>query len=69
MAVAKRYWRVRKTVSKAIAEGRREIDLVLEAADGRVVAVEIKATAAPTAEMGRAPEAKPGDVDSENVEP
>jgi predicted AAA+ superfamily ATPase len=33
--------------------GRREVDLVLEAADGRVVAVEIKATAAPTAEMAR----------------
>ena len=33
--------------------GRREIDVVLEAADGRVVALEIKATAAPTAEMAR----------------
>lgn len=33
--------------------GRREVDLVLEAADGRVVAVEVKATAAPTAEMAR----------------
>jgi predicted AAA+ superfamily ATPase len=33
--------------------GRREVDLVLEAADDRVVAVEIKATAAPTAEMAR----------------
>jgi predicted AAA+ superfamily ATPase len=33
--------------------GRHEVDVVLEAADGRVVACEIKATAAPVPEMAR----------------
>ena len=33
--------------------GRHEIDVVLEAADGRVVACEIKATAAPVPDMAR----------------
>lgn len=33
--------------------GRREVDLIVEAADGRVVAIEIKASAAPTTEMAR----------------
>lgn len=35
------------------AHGRREVDVVLEAPDGRVVAVEIKASAAPTREDAR----------------
>jgi hypothetical protein len=35
------------------AHGRREVDLVLEAPDGRVVALEIKASSAPTADMAR----------------
>ena len=35
------------------AHGRREVDLLLEAADGRVVALEIKASSAPTADMAR----------------
>ncbi len=30
-------------------DGRREVDVVLEAADGRIVGVEIKATASPSA--------------------
>jgi hypothetical protein len=33
--------------------GRREVDLVLEAADGRIVAIEVKASAAPTRDMAR----------------
>ena len=36
-----------------LEHGRREVDLVLEAADGRVVGVEVKASAAPTAAMAR----------------
>lgn len=35
------------------AHGRHEIDLVAEAADGRVVAIEVKASSAPTIEMAR----------------
>lgn len=33
--------------------GRHEIDLVVEAADGRVVAIEVKASSAPTIDMAR----------------
>ena len=36
-----------------LEHGRREADLLLEAADGRVVAIEVKATAAPTRDMAR----------------
>lgn len=36
-----------------LEHGRREADLVLEAPDGRVVAIEVKATAAPTLDMAR----------------
>jgi hypothetical protein len=36
-----------------LEHGRREADLLLEAPDGRVVAVEVKATAAPTRGMAR----------------
>ncbi len=35
------------------ANGRREIDLLIEARDGRVIAVEVKATAAPTSDDAR----------------
>jgi uncharacterized protein len=46
--------RARPTVHHLRLEhGRREIDLVLEAGDGRVVAIEIKASAAPDREMAR----------------
>jgi predicted AAA+ superfamily ATPase len=34
-------------------DGRREVDVVLEAADGRIVGLEIKATAAPTRDDAR----------------
>lgn len=36
-----------------LEHGRREIDLLLEAPDGRIVAIEIKAAAAPTRDMAR----------------
>jgi hypothetical protein len=34
-------------------DGRREVDVILEAADGRIVGLEIKATAAPTRDDAR----------------
>ena len=46
--------RIRPTVHHLRLEhGRREVDLVLEASDGRVVAIEVKASAAPDREMAR----------------
>jgi len=36
-----------------LEHGRREADLLLEAPDGRIVAIEVKATAAPTRDMAR----------------
>ncbi len=36
-----------------LEHGRHEADLILEAADGRVVAIEVKASAAPTRDMAR----------------
>jgi predicted AAA+ superfamily ATPase len=36
-----------------LEHGRREADLLLEASDGRIVAIEVKAAAAPTREMAR----------------
>ena len=38
------------------ANGRREIDLLIEARDGQIIAFEVKATAAPIREDGRHPE-------------
>src|SRR5262249_8602616 len=35
------------------ANGRREIDLLIEARDGQIIAIEVKATAAPSREDGR----------------
>jgi uncharacterized protein len=35
------------------ANGRREIDVVVELADGRVIGIEVKATAAPVPEDAR----------------
>lgn len=36
-----------------LEHGRREVDLLLEASDGRIVGIEIKATSAPTRDMAR----------------
>lgn len=36
-----------------LEHGRREVDLLLEAPDGRIGGVEIKATSAPTRDMAR----------------
>jgi predicted AAA+ superfamily ATPase len=35
------------------ANGRREVDLIIEARDGQIIAIEIKATAAPSRADGR----------------
>ena len=35
------------------ANGRREIDLLIEARDGQIIAIEVKATAAPSREDAR----------------